>query len=187
MFRTFIAVKIEPHSYLLDLMSLCIERLQDEFVKWVEPENMHLTLKFLGNTSSEQVEKIKEYFENDIKQNSGFSFNLTGLGFFKSGGQPRVIYSGIVDYQELKNLYDQIENNMFQVGFEKDSRKFNPHLTLGRIKSLKNKRLLFDLVEKFRNEKIQMVEVKEVILYQSILKPEGPTYKPLKKVRLNEV
>lgn len=184
MIRTFIAIKIEPGKDLIDLMNVCTKSLRNESIKWVEPENMHLTLKFLGDTSVEQVERVKEFLDKKISRFAVFNFIIHGLGYFKSNGQPRVIYSGIKDYQVLKDLNIEIGNEMLQLGFQKESREFNPHLTLGRIKSVKNKKSLFQLMEKYGNQKIQVVKVTEVIFYQSILKPQGPIYQPLKKVVL---
>lgn len=180
--RTFVAIKIQPEKELAQLFS----RLQKEFfvenIRWADPAQLHLTLKFLGETSPIQTEQTKLILETVAAQFAPFQFTLRGLGFFKNQGQPRVLYAGIDDSEILQKLAQETDHQLAGAGFEKETRGFHPHLTLGRIKSIRNKSQLYALVIEFGNAEIQRVDVKEMIFYQSILTPRGPVYKDLKTV-----
>ncbi len=183
-YRTFIAVKIEPEPELLEQMDSCRENLAGEAIKWVEENNLHLTLKFLGDTTEIQIAEIKKALDKIASQFHPFTFLLEGVGYFKSGGEPKVVFAGIKNFTVLQQLAGDIETGLEKLGFEKETRAFKPHLTLGRIKFLKNKRQFFDCVEKFKNTKFQQVNINEILFYQSILKPHGPVYLPLKTFKL---
>ena len=182
--RTFIAIKIKPGVELLNLINRCRNVFQDEDIKWVEENNLHLTLKFLGETSEIQVLEVKNILENIGARYSGFSFSLNGLGYFKSQRQPRVLFVGISDFKQMKIIAGELEDKLTNIGFEKETREFKPHLTLARIKFLKEKRRFFQFVDGYKNFSFQRVIVSEIIFYQSILRPEGPVYQPIKTFQL---
>ena len=183
--RTFIAIKISPKNEFFDLLSGLKESLYGEDIKWVEKNNYHLTLHFLGDTTQEQVPEIQLALENLSQKFQQFQFNLKGIGYFKSKGQPRVLFANIENFLTLKQLAIEIEKQMVTIGFKKEVREFKPHLTLGRIKFIKSKNNFYSLVKKFEETEIQKVVVSEIIFYQSILNPSGPIYKSIKIVKLN--
>ena len=113
-----------------------------------------------------------------------FRLCLMGIGFFKSNRIPRVLFANISHDNSLKQLASAIENHLYEVGFEKEGRPFNPHLTLARIKRLKDKSNFVQAIDKFRDISLQPVHVTEIIFYQSILKPAGPVYIELGKYPL---
>lgn len=183
--RTFIAVKINPENELLDQLAALKEDLGDEAIKWVEENNLHLTLRFFGDTTADQVAKIKSILD-DVAQNHGsFKIELKGLGFFKRNRQPQVLFAKIVDVEKLRLLAGEIEDRIGEAGLEKETRKFKAHLTLARIKFLRNTAGFYDSISRSENLKIQSSIIDEVIFYQSILRPQGPVYKPLKIVKLH--
>lgn len=182
--RTFIAVKISPEPELLALFRSFKELLAGESINWVDEYNLHLTLKFLGDISQNQVEEIKSILKEICSGMNSFSFELYGCGFFKAGRKPRVLYAGIKHLAALEFFFFELENALFKLNFQKETRDFKPHLTLGRIKLIKGKVQFLEAVEKYKTLKIQRVNVSEIILYQSILKPEGPVYIPLETVKL---
>ncbi|HKI90055.1 MAG TPA: RNA 2',3'-cyclic phosphodiesterase [Draconibacterium sp.] len=183
-YRTFIALRIHPGNILQHLLNELQETFSTEAIKWVEKENLHLTLKFLGDTTVEQLEEIKEILKKTRKHFQPFHFQLKGLGYFKSNGQPRVLFAGIEDFESLKQLVSDLDESFAKVGFEKEKREFKPHLTLARIKFLKNRKQFYSLVEKFDGNEIQSVNISEIVYYQSILKPGGPVYIPLQRFNL---
>lgn len=183
--RTFIAVKIEPQSELLQLVKHLKKTFEKEKIKWVEENNLHLTLKFLGDTSSVQVEQVKNILQETGRKFCSFQFDLKGIGFFKRNRQPKVLFANIEKKDFLKELAAEIDIKLADLGFENEKRGFNPHLTLGRIKYLKNKARFYETVEEYRNQFIQQVKIDEIIYYQSILTPDGPEYKSIIKVGLN--
>jgi 2'-5' RNA ligase len=108
-----------------------------------------------------------------------YGFILAGTGVFKNFRDPRVIWVGIHSSEKLLILNDIISDGLRENGFEIDERQFRPHLTLGRIKSVKDTENLKTVLERYRDNQIQIVRVNEVILYESILMQTGPLYKPL--------
>lgn len=183
--RTFIAIKIKPGPVLSDLIDKCRVVFKGEAIKWVEEDNLHLTLKFLGDTSENQVDKIKNTLEKIGSQFFAFSFGLHGMHFFSSKGSPRVLYVGLTEIQELKVIAEELQDTFYGLGFEKEIREFKPHLTLGRIKFLRDKKRFYQFVEGYKNTTFQTVNVSEVVFYQSILNSYAPEYVPLKIVQLN--
>jgi RNA 2',3'-cyclic 3'-phosphodiesterase len=146
---------------------------------------MHLTLKFLGETTEKQISEIKEILSKVASQFHPFHFTLEGTGYFKSGLQPNVVFAGIKNLSELESLAAGINDNLANVGFSKETRAFKPHLTLGRIKFLKDKKRFYDFLEEYKDTRFQQVKVDEIFFYQSILKPTGPVYIPLQMVKIN--
>jgi 2'-5' RNA ligase len=183
--RTFIAIKIEPQPELLRLVKHLKKTFEKEKIKWVEENNLHLTLKFLGDTLPVQVEQAKELLLKTGENFSSFHFDLKGVGFFKRNRQPKVLFVNIENDEPLKQLASEIDSKLAKLGFEKEKRDFNPHLTLARIKYLTNKTRFYETVEEYGNQFIQQVKIDEIIYYQSILKIDGPEYKSLAKFGLN--
>lgn len=182
--RTFIAIKILPEEELIKTLAIFKKSLASEKIKWVEPNNLHLTLKFVGDTSHGQVEEIKNLLENISNQFGRFSLTLNGLGFFKSKGQPRVLFAKLEYDESLELIYNILEERLSKIGIEKDKRDFKPHLTLARIKYIKNKRLFYSVMEKLKNTYFQKSTVSEIHYFQSVLKPTGPVYQTLKVANL---
>lgn len=174
--RTFVAVKVKPAPALLHAMKDLQMALSGEQVKWVDPNNLHLTLKFLGVTLPSQVDEIGEELNQVSKMFSSFSFQLEGLGYFKNKGIPRVLFANIKEGETLQQLAAEIDSRLAKLGFQPEPRPFKPHLTLARIKFLKNKTAFYQAVEEFRNTFFQTVTINELVFYRSVLKPEGPEY-----------
>ena len=183
--RTFIAVKIEPQPALIELLSLLKKTFDHEKIKWVEKNNLHLTLKFLGDTSPVQADQVKTVLRKTADNFSVFQFDLTGVGFFKRNRKPKVLFLNIEKNETLKQLAAETDARLSELGFEKEQRESNPHLTLGRIKFLKDKSRFYETIETYKNHFIQQVKINEVIYYQSILKPAGAEYKSIEKFELN--
>lgn len=182
--RTFIALKITPGPGLVKTVSTFRQELRAEAVKWVDMQSMHLTVKFIGDTTPEQVDQIKGVLGDIAGRFPVFSFSLCGVGFFQRGGQPSVLFVKTGSAEILNELASRIDDQLQLFGFEKESRFFNPHLTLGRIKHLKEKPAFLRLTEKFGQYPVQEVICRQVIFYQSVLMPQGPLYKPLAEIKL---
>jgi RNA 2',3'-cyclic 3'-phosphodiesterase len=130
------------------------------------------------------VDEIGEELNQVSKQFSSFSFELEGLGFFKNREKPRVLFANIKEGEVLQLLAAEIDNRLSTFGFEPEKRPFKPHLTLARIKFLKNKKAFYQAVEKYRETLFQSVNIYELIFYRSILRPEGPEYLSINKFKL---
>ena len=139
--RTFIALKILPSEKMLRVIKYCKSRLINENINWVNQENLHLTLKLLGDTKVEQAKQITEEL-SVLSLFPGFSFSISGTGFFDRNKNPFVLFLNIPDSAEMIKLFYLIEEKLYVSGFQKEKRNFKPHLTIARIKSLENKPLL---------------------------------------------
>jgi RNA 2',3'-cyclic 3'-phosphodiesterase len=182
--RTFIAIKIKAEPLLIKIVADIKNQLEGESLTWVDIQNLHLTLKFLGETSGQQIQAIKKEMSDIAARYQPFPVLLKGLDSFKSGGMPRVLFAGIYDDGTMAHMAGDAGEFLVSLGFEKEMRPFKPHLTLARIKYLKNKKRFFDLVDKYRNLALQQSTVTEIILFQSLLNPSGPVYHELAVVPL---
>lgn len=182
--RTFIAVKITPEKKLLDLIADCRKSLKEEQIRWVDSNNLHLTLRFIGETSAEQVAAIIKILDSVSKDIQPFQFEFKGLSIFKKRAQPNVLFLSVENDLILKQLAADIFEKLKMLGFEGEMKSYYPHLTLGRMRFIKDKNGFLSLIKKFSDAKIQQVIISEIIFYQSILSSDGPTYVPIKIVKL---
>jgi len=182
--RTFIAVKTELLQENLLLYSEIKSKLKDSYINWVDANNMHLTLFFLGNTSEQQIPEIARELKNLLSETRSFSFLLKGLGVFRNIHDPRVFWLGIENGNDLKELKVKIDKVLDKLGYKIEDREFKPHLTLGRIKNIKQKDSLRELAEKYKEYTFQEIFVSEVIFYESTLTPKGPIYNEIQKFKL---
>jgi RNA 2',3'-cyclic 3'-phosphodiesterase len=177
--RTFVAIKIKAEPILVKILADLKDQLEDESLNWVSIQNLHLTLKFLGETSAQQVTEIKKLMSEVSLKYQPFSIQLEGLGFFKMNGMPRVLFAGINKNGTLARVADEVGDHLVHLGFKKEKRTFNPHLTLARIKFLKSKKRFFEAVEKYQNLTLQQSTITEIIFFQSKLNPSGAVYHEL--------
>lgn len=174
--RLFAAIKIHPSAKYISLFNEISSSLRHERIKWVEPENTHLTLKFFGETDETKIPAIRQSIETAVAQSKSFTLKIANTGIFGSHYDPKVIWFGIEKQDELENLAQNICNELAKCGWEKDRQNFVPHLTIGRIKELKDKPLFQQIFSKFSTVEVQEEKVSEIILYESILRREGPLY-----------
>jgi 2'-5' RNA ligase len=154
-------------------------------VKWVLPEKIHLTLKFFGNIEESKVDPIVQSIGGLIQRTSPFSIKVQGVGAFPHSKNPRVVWMGLTDEQEvLATFQKELEGTLAKIGFEPEGRPFQPHLTLGRVRTSRGKDDLVGKMEKHREKEFGSVEVEEVVLFKSELTPTGPIYTPLRKLKL---
>ena len=182
--RTFIAVKIEIGEKLKEIISILRRELKNDSVKWVDPDNMHITLAFLGDTGDETIKKVSSVVTKSCSGFGDFTFTISGLGIFKSLNDPRVIWAGIAGYDKFTSLHTIIKNGLEETDFKTEDRQFNPHLTLGRIKFLQSTRQLEELINRYSKTIFQQVSVSEIVFYESILQQSGHVYWPIEKFRL---
>jgi 2'-5' RNA ligase len=182
--RIFIAVKVEPEEELLTMMTSIKSLLGSENIKWVDPANIHITLAFLGDTEEKRIKTLNSMLNYRCPGFHEFEFFLAGTGVFKNNRDPRVIWTGIRSSDRLSELSGIIKVGLKETGFNIEERPFKPHLTLGRVKSVKDTENLKIVLDKYRETEFQSVLVKEVILFESILQQSGPIYKPLGRFAL---
>ncbi len=185
MIRSFLAIEL-PKPILRK-----IEEVQGDLrsthadVRWVNPEKIHLTLKFFGNIEESRIGPIFISIEEPIRNTPTFSLNVRGVGAFPNLKNPRVIWMGLVHGREvLISFQKQIEIQLEKIGFQPEDRPFHPHLTLGRMKSSRGKEELVGRMERHKEEEFGDLQVERVVLFRSDLKPSGPIYTPLKEMKL---
>ena len=190
--RSFIAIglSVEVKGGLARLRSE-LERAEHTFVKWVDPEGIHLTLKFLGNIPFKQVAEITKAIEKATQGISPFHLEISGLGAFPNLKQPRVLWVGIGgEIDKLLSLQQNIDSTLAPLGFAKEERSFVPHLTLARIRqgaSLIERRSFGELAM-FTNFEIKYpLDVKNISLMRSQLTPKGAIYTRLSVVELQKI
>ncbi|NLU40023.1 MAG: 2',5' RNA ligase family [Bacteroidetes bacterium ADurb.Bin174] len=176
--RLFIAIHIKPSEEFLDVFDSIKEQLSDESIKWVEEENIHLTLRFIGEVDEDKARIIADKLHH-LKPSSPIIFNIEGLQLFRNFADPKVIVTDIKPTQELSKLAEEINDELLQCGISLPEKPFTPHLTLGRIKRLRDKKLLQELISDLRNHYFQQISCTEFILFESILRPQGPIYKKI--------
>jgi len=183
--RTFIAVKISDEQRAGVAEVLDRLRCHDVSVKWVEPKNMHITLKFLGDTAEENLPQLFDAISDALNGARRFDLKLAGLGQFPPRKPPRVIWAGIQSgYENLRDIASKIDKALEPFGFEPEKRKFSAHVTIGRVKNNRNIRLVTDDLEKIGFDS-PGTTVSEVVFFKSDLTPKGPIYTSLKKFELN--
>jgi len=182
--RLFAAIKVHPSEEYIRLFNEISSSLSHERIKWVKPENMHLTLKFFGQTDEKQILLITKAMEIGVATSKPFTLKIVNTGIFGSHYDPKVIWFGIDMRDELdilaKNIFDELRKS----GWQQDRQNFIPHLTIGRIKELKDKSLFQQILSKYNAVEIQEEIVTEIILYESILHREGPLYEEVFSAKL---
>lgn len=179
--RSFIAFDMENEQVLNRLAAvqkLLVETGAD--LKPVEPQNIHITLRFLGDISPDMVDKVYDAIKN-VKF-SPFMIKLCGLGVFPSLNYPRVVWAGMtIGADQLKSIYGQLEPQIRGLGFAADDHGFSPHLTIARVRSAAAKQRLAELVTKKADYEFGMINAQCLRLKRSVLSPKGPTYSTLKE------
>jgi 2'-5' RNA ligase len=176
MMRLFIAIDIPEN--LREELSRVSAKLKkcDLDVKLVKAENIHLTLKFLGETAEEQIDEIKNIITGIGGQFSKLELATAGFGFFPNENSPRVFFLSTTQEEILRQLAFALEEKLEKIGFPKEDR-FSSHLTLARLRSKKSVDCLKEEIKKIAIE--EKFVVNEIILYKSILKPAGPVYEKI--------
>ncbi|MGV8074602.1 MAG: RNA 2',3'-cyclic phosphodiesterase [Syntrophobacteraceae bacterium] len=183
MIRTFIAIDL-PST-----VREAIGKLESELrgtqasVRWVRPESIHLTLKFLGNVSQEQVEGIQKALQEVASAVAPFRLQPIGCGAFPSVKQARIVWVGLggVDGKgdKLLGLQQAVEKALIPLGFKEEDRSFKPHLTLGRVKGRQHLYSLREVLVANQAFEAEAFDVTELVLYKSELLPDGARYTPL--------
>ena len=185
MLRAFLAIDL-PGS-----LRPVLSRVQDELkksgtdVRWVPVGNVHITLKFFGQIPETQVEPIVEAAGRIAAMQAPFYLKVTGAGAFPTVNNPRVVWLGLGgDLAVMGGFYRKLEEAFAALGFPPEGRAFAPHLTLGRVKSPRNRVDLSRRLTALPPVESETFQIREIILYRSNLSPQGATYSPLRKILL---
>jgi 2'-5' RNA ligase len=177
--RAFIAVDIDSDEVMRRLVSGQDHlRQTGADLKLVAPENIHITMRFLGEVRGSQLDNVKQVLD-DCKFNA-FDCAFTGMGAFPNLNRINVVWVGIAEgATDLERIATQIEAGLRGIGFPPERKGFNAHVTLARAKTGRNRDALSAYIEQMRDYDFGKIRVNEVRLKQSILKPTGPVYRTI--------
>ncbi len=179
--RSFIAFDLDNASVLTkiaNMQALLVRTGAD--LKTVETQNIHVTVRFLGDITPDIVEKVYEKMQQ-IKF-APFSVQISGLGAFPDVRYPRIVWAGITEgAEQLKSIFNQLEPMLQELGFAPESKGFNAHLTVARVRSGRNKAQLAELITKNTKYDFGVINANCLRLKKSVLTPNGPIYSTLKE------
>lgn len=188
--RAFIAVELPLEiRQNVQRATSSLRRDTGSLIRWVALENMHLTLKFLGDTPSENVKVLTQLIHAQADSFNSFDIHLSGIGAFPGPKRPRVIYIGIQAPAELEAFQRQVESATRRLGYNAEERVFAPHLTIGRVRqhvSADEQQKIRRLLEASTIDSLGTARVNSVHLYKSDLKPNGPIYTKLFSAHLRK-
>jgi 2'-5' RNA ligase len=188
--RAFIAVELPLE--IRKTVCAATSKLRNEIgalVRWVPIENMHLTLKFLGDVSPSNVELLSEMLRAEMDLFNCFELRLNGLGSFPNLKRPRVLYIGIQAPAALEALQRGIESASSRLGYGSEERGFSPHLTIGRVKQnviATEQQAIRHALEDTKIDSLGTARVNSVELFKSDLKPTGSVYTRLYSASLRK-
>ena len=185
--RLFVAIHIKPDPALISLVDALKSGLRYDKISWVNTAQLHLTLKFIGETN-ESVEAFAKAMRAATFGMQAFDLKFDKVGIFGSSYDPRVIWIGSQQQNLMLNqLGENILNEMDAIGFKRDRQNFVPHLTLGRIREIIDKPHFQQIMKSQPPQVFQQTVVDKIILYESILRREGPLYKEISVVSLRGI
>ena len=187
--RAFIAVEISPS--LKEKLHKETESLRGalprSILRWINLDNIHLTLKFLGDTSPGNLEKLKGYLAEGVADQAPFEIAVNGIGVFASFDRPSVVWAGVEDNGGLSSLYQCVEAAANRMGSAPERRPFSPHLTIGRVQrhiSRADKDQIREAVLSHEKLDFGTMQVNSLHLFESKLKSTGAVYRSLFKASL---
>lgn len=150
-------------------------------VRWQSQSQLHITLKFLGETDRDQLPELIRGLKSI--RHSTFQMTISGFGTFPEKGRPKILWIGVAKQQLLKDLQQAIEQQCVEMGFEAEDRPFVPHITLARIKGTP-RRDVISFINQHKKVRISRVPVNKFVLYESKLHPDGAIHKKVKEFPL---
>lgn len=177
--RAFLAIDVDED--LKAKMYRIIKEFKqiDANIKYVDLQNLHLTLKFFGDIDIEGIDLLSSKISKVVEGFDRFDLKIKGCGAFPNTNRIKVIWLGLENDEIIKELHDELDKEFVRLGFDKDKR-FSSHLTIGRMKSAKGKTKVKSTIEEFDDVEIGSMSVNSIILKKSTLTPQGPIYEDLK-------
>lgn len=180
--RTFIAVPIKPGNHFLTARTELMERLSHERISWVDPGRYHVTIRFLGDTSPSLIEKVRPALRKGLELPLKARLSLGNVGSFGPMKKPRVIWLGFTDSTLFDLLREEVDKTLDLCGIPKSDQAFRAHLTLGRIRGLKNRKKYYEILDEMKSLFSGDILADRLVYYKSELKSQGPLYTPLEEL-----
>jgi RNA 2',3'-cyclic 3'-phosphodiesterase len=184
--RTFIAIEIpEDIRNRIAVLQSGLKGLGGK-ITWVKPENMHLTMKFLGETEQHQVKNIFDKLDQAVSSINQFEIKFKEVGAFPNFRRPKVFWVGTEgDNSTLIEVANKIDQQMCEFGFRPENKRFSAHLTIGRVRDQKGIETVIKLLQQEENFSPGEFVVKHVSFIKSELTRLGPIYTTLEQIKLN--
>ncbi len=188
--RCFIAVELSDEARAeIQRLTEAVSELEIRGVRAVRPGGVHVTLRFLGDIERDAVPRVIAAIRASAPGSQPFDLTLAGVGAFPNSRSARVLWAGVSgDTDRLGELHDRVEDELSAAGFRKDRRRFNPHITLARLRervSGSDRRRVIDTVTAVEHGRVTF-RVDSITLFQSTLHPEGSIHTPLCRVRFGD-
>lgn len=181
--RLFIAVKPELNSTISGKIESLKKILQKSAINWVAWKNLHLTIHFLGETPIDKIENLDNLINASIKDITPFEIIFRSFGIFGKT-TPKIIWIGIDDCPQLRLIYNNLKQSLTDSGYKPDEKVYSPHLTIGRVKSLTETIELNNFLLSQKDVLFQNTIIESVLLFESILGPQGAEYRILSEHKL---
>jgi 2'-5' RNA ligase len=183
--RTFIAIDLDEE--IKKAISEFIQKLDrgDKHIRWIKPQGMHLTLKFLGDITKEKISDVESALSKTVKDHRPFQLSMKGTGTFPPGKKfPRVLWIGVEENNTLEEIQSRLESDLERLHYPREKRKYHPHLTLGRVKIPYHLESVLALLDKNKEREFGDMSVNRITLFLSTLKPTGAEYTKLSEYTL---
>jgi len=183
-FRAFISVDLDVGE---GIRQLCGElRDTGAALKVVDPEIVHLTLKFLGDMDEKLVPGIREAMIASVEGVPPFQVRFQSVGAFPARSRPRVVWVGVKNVDPLISIAERLDERLSSLGFEREKRLFSPHLTVARAKGSRGMNRIQAVMDEWRDREIGVETVDSIRLKKSVLDPRGPTYSTVEEICLGD-
>jgi 2'-5' RNA ligase len=184
--RCFIAIEL-PQDIKESISSL-IDKLRhiSRGIRWVPVENIHLTIKFLGEVKEDLIPEIEKRLSSICMNHGSFNIAVHRTGAFPNFKYPNVLWIGTDESEELKGLHKDIDESMSGLGFEKEDRRFSPHFTMGRVRDGKGIESILKDLYTMKDNFFGSMAVNEILLMKSVLKPTGAEYSKIAVFKLEK-
>lgn len=182
--RIFIGIKLDDP--VLDSMDKFLKPFKKiaSPVKWTKRENLHITLKFIGDVTDDTYSQIESRLTDTDFNTGPITLKFTGCGKFGKGGEMNIFWIGMEKNDTLEETFDRIETALEKTGIPKETRKFKPHITVARNKKRFNFKSFFQLIDDNHERTVAEFAVTHFQVFKSKLTPEGPIYTVLKEIPL---
>lgn len=174
--RIFLAAKIDSDLVKQELIPQLKDLLKLEQIRWANPNQMHLTLRFFGDTPVSRIPYIEEAISTSLSSFSSFDITLSQLKMFGSKYKPQVLWVGIENNDVLKKMFSELNEQLAKIGIQSTRQNFVPHLSLGRIKSIDDHKNFQDVLVKFSDYQAESININSFKLYESVLNPTGAVH-----------
>jgi len=181
-YRTFIGFPLRMEPIFLQVRHKLIASLKDERISWTNPDQYHVTLRFIGDTDLAKVKKIGNMLHSGIHIPERISLDIAGLASFGPRKKPRVIWLGFEETDFFENLRSEVDCLLEKCGIPATEQPFRAHLTLGRVRSLQNLQDYYHIVEEMKQQFSGSVLFEKLVFFRSILGPRGPEYHVLDEI-----